>query len=208
MYNQNNDIFYQMLILFILFAYILGSIPFGYLIAKRKGIDIKKVGSGNIGATNISRALGKKYAILVGLLDFTKGTLPVFLIAGVTSNEFSIALVALAAVLGNIFSIFLKFRGGKGVSTYCGTLLILLGWKIFLVMAIVWLAYLYISKLMSLINITLALTLPVIFLFGYHSEAYFLYSLIVSGLLWYTHRENIKRLSSGTEKKLNFKLSI
>jgi glycerol-3-phosphate acyltransferase PlsY len=194
-----------MFLVFLFLSYIVGSIPFGYIISRIKHVEIRKVGSGNIGATNISRSLGLKYAILVGFLDVLKGALPVFFISQFFSNEILIAFVAIATVLGNIFPIFLKFKGGKGVSTYGGTILIILGLKLFLIVFVIWLTYLYISRLMSLVNLTISLILPAFFLFMIHSGTFFMYSLAAAALIWYTHRENIKRLTSGTERKLTFR---
>jgi glycerol-3-phosphate acyltransferase PlsY len=196
-----------MLLAFILLSYVLGSIPFGYLIGKIKKVDVRKMGSGNIGATNVNRVLGFKIAIIVGLCDFLKGLAPVLLALTFFTNPFSITLIALATICGHIFSIFLKFKGGKGVATYGGAILAILGIKIFIILAIIWLTFLYISKLMSLTNLVFSLLIPFLFyIFG--STIYFIFSLITALLLWYTHRENIDRLTKGTEHKLNFKKII
>lgn len=187
----------------LMIAYLLGSIPFGYIIAKSQHIDIRSIGSGNIGATNINRALGFKYALVVGVLDIAKGFFPTLFALINLANQPTIALVALAAFLGHIFPIYLKFKGGKGVATLAGTLLAILGIKLFLFLFIAWAICLYSTKLMSLTNLILSIFIPFIFLIIIHSISYFIYALIVSGFIWWSHRENIKRLKNGTEKKLN-----
>ena len=111
-------------ILLLLTSYLLGSIPFGFIIGKIKGIDVRQVGSKNIGATNTGRALGMKYAVLCFFLDFLKGFIPTFLFRfGIISNEYMIltpALYGFLAILGHVFPIFLKFKGGKAVATGAG----------------------------------------------------------------------------------------
>jgi glycerol-3-phosphate acyltransferase PlsY len=109
-------------ILILLASYLFGSIPWGLWIARAKGVDLRQVGSGNIGATNVGRALGARYAALVFLLDGLKGALPVALVSG--GDDRFVAAVMLAAVCGHIFSVFLSGRGGKGVSTAFGVLLV------------------------------------------------------------------------------------
>lgn len=193
-----------MFILFILASYTIGSIPFGLILGKLKGVDVRKVGSGNIGATNVHRALGIKYASLVALLDLLKGVLPVYIALSMHAGQLLISLVALATVIGHVFPIFLKFKGGKGAATYAGTLIFILGIKLFVIVAIIWFGVLFITRVMSLTNLTLSFVLPPIFLFIMGSEAYFLYSLVACALIWYSHRENIQRLIKGKENKINF----
>ena len=103
--------------LLIIFGYLLGSIPFGYLISKTKGIDIRKVGSGAIGGTNVTRALGLKYGLLVAILDLLKGAIPVYLAIKFLVSDWQIVTVAISPVLGHIFPVWLGFKGGKGVAT-------------------------------------------------------------------------------------------
>jgi len=108
-----------LLILFIIAGYLFGSIPFGYLIAKLKKIDIRKKGSGNIGGTNISRTIGFKYGILVSALDIIKAIIPIYIASRYLSQDWQMALVSISPVLGHIFPIWLRFKGGKRCS-YCG----------------------------------------------------------------------------------------
>src|SRR4030042_4805848 len=114
----------------IIFGYLLGSIPSGYLVSKAKGMDIRKIGSGNIGGTNVIRALGFKWGLLVAILDILKGVIPVYLAMRFFFFDWQIALVALTPVLGHIFPVWLKFKGGKGVATTIAILFLLLNWKI------------------------------------------------------------------------------
>ncbi len=193
-----------MIFIFILASFFIGSLPIGYIVGKFKKVDIRKTGSGNIGATNIKRALGLKYAVIVGVCDFLKGVIPVLIATYIFQSQITIAAVALATILGSIFSIFLKFKGGKGASAYSGSLLVLLGLPTFLIAAFLWLAFLYISKIMSLTNLAMSMIIPFIFLFLLGSSTYFAMSLVAVMLIWYSHRENVKRLMAGTEPRLSF----
>lgn len=192
------------LIFLILISYFFGSVPFGYLIAKYKKIDIRKTGSGNIGATNINRTLGLKYGLLVGLLDFSKGAMITFLAKVFLNYPQEIILLSLAVFLGHIFSVFLKFKGGKGVAVFAGTFLVIAGFKIFLIVFMLWLICLYLTKIMSLTNLILSIFIPFIILFTLHSTGYFIYCLIAGVFIWWSHRANIIRLKNGTEEKLKF----
>jgi acyl-phosphate glycerol 3-phosphate acyltransferase len=111
---------YIILFLFIITGYLLGSIPFGYIIAKRKNIDITKQGSGNIGATNVSRSLGPKYALLVAVLDILKALLPIYIASYYISNDWYMLFVIITPMIGHIFPIWLNFKGGKAVSPVLG----------------------------------------------------------------------------------------
>lgn len=193
------------LILLIIFGYLLGSIPWGLLISKAKGVDIRKVGSGNIGGTNVVRGLGLKWGLLTGILDLLKGAIPVFLAVKFLSVDWQIVLVAISPVLGHIFPAWLKFKGGKGVATTAGVLFILLGWEDFLILILIWILALALFRIMSLTNLLIVVFLPLIFWFIYSSLAYFVLGLALVGLIYWAHRENIQRLKEGKEPK--FKLS-
>ncbi len=203
------------LIFLIIFGYLLGSIPFGYLTCKAKGIDIQKVGSGNIGVTNVLRVLGLKWATLVGILDLLKGAIPVYLAiypaytfgGGVSFFDWQIASVALAPILGHTFPIWLKFKGGKGVTATFGILVVLLGWKYFLIWLSIWILILIIFKIMSFTNLLMAGFLPLIFWISSFSLTYFILGIILAILIWWTHRENLKRIKQGTELKFKLKKS-
>jgi glycerol-3-phosphate acyltransferase PlsY len=190
--------------LLIIFGYLLGSIPWGLLISKVKGIDIRKVGSGNIGGTNVVRGLGLKWGLLVGVLDVLKGVIPIFLATRFLSVDWQITSVAIAPVLGHIFPIWLKFKGGKGMATTTGVLFLLLGWQKLLILLLIWLLILAIFQVMSFTNLLLVSFLPLAFWLSYFSLAYLILGLALFILIWYAHRENIQRLKEGKEPK--FKL--
>ncbi|KPJ73694.1 hypothetical protein AMJ48_00640 [Parcubacteria bacterium DG_74_1] len=191
-------------ILLIIFGYLLGSIPWGLLISKIKGIDIRKVGSGNIGGTNVIRGLGLKWGLLVGVLDVLKGVIPIFLATKFLSLDWQVALVAITPVLGHIFPVWLNFKGGKGVATTVGVLFVLLGWQKFWILLLIWLLILAIFQIMSFANLLLVSFLPLAFWLSRFSLAYFVLGLALLALTWWAHRENIQRLKEGKEPK--FKL--
>jgi glycerol-3-phosphate acyltransferase PlsY len=191
-------------ILLLIFAYLLGSIPFGFLIPKLKGIDIRTIGSKATSTTNVSRALGWRWAALSGVLDFLKGVLPTYLAITYLTNEWQIILVALMPVLGHIFPIWLKFKGGKGAAPYFGACAVLVGLKIFIIFFIIWLLLVAIIRIMSLAN----LVFPIIFavyLFLHAPYAYFVYGFISIFVIAFALRENIKRLMQGVEPKIPLK---
>ena len=192
----------------VIFGYLLGSIPFGYLICKAKGIDIRKVGSGNIGVTNVIRALGLKWGALVGALDILKGVIPVCLAIDLLSFDWQIASVAITPVLGHIFPVWLKFKGGKGVATTLGVLFVLLGWKIFLILITVWLLVLFVFQIMSFTNLLMASLFPMVFWLSFESLAYYIFSIFLVILIWWAHRENLQRIKEGKEPKFKFKKTL
>src|SRR4030042_1853772 len=122
----------------IILGYLLGSFPTGFLLCKVKGIDIQKIGSGATGGTNVSRALGWGWGAFVGIMDVLKGLVPVYLAINFLSSDWQIAIVAVFPVLGHIFPVWLKFKGGKGVATTIGVLFFLIGIKGLLTLILVW----------------------------------------------------------------------
>lgn len=195
-------------VLLIIFGYLLGSIPWGLLISKAKGIDIRKVGSGNIGGTNVGRGLGLKWGLLAGVLDVLKGVIPIFLATKFLSLDWQIASVAIAPVLGHIFPVWLNFKGGKGVATTVGILFVLLGWQKLLILLLIWLLILAIFQIMSFANLLLVSFLPLVFWLSYFSLAYFVLGLILLALIWWAHRENIQRLKEGKETKFRLRKTM
>ena len=184
------------------FGYLLGSIPFGLLLTRAAGLgDVRKIGSGNIGATNVLRTGNKKLAALTLLLDALKGTAAV-LIAGLFGPDQ--ALVAgLGAFLGHLFPVWLGFKGGKGVATYLGVL-VAVAWQGALVFAVTWLALAFLTRYSSLAALVAAVAVPVaLYLLGFvqAAELFVLMSLIV----FVKHRANIGRLLSGTESRIGAK---
>ncbi len=189
-------------IIFLFIAYLFGSISFGYLVVKkRKGINIKEIGSGATGGTNVSRVLGRNWGFLVVILDILKAALPVWLAMNFLVSDWQICLVILAAVLGHIYPVFLKFKGGKGVSVTIGALLPILTWKIVLFAVICVLGLIAVSKISSFASLTFASLLPLFLYSLTYKVEYFILGLLLFVLIWYAHRENIKRIIKGTEKK-------
>lgn len=191
---------------YLLGAYLVGAIPFGLLFGKALGgIDVRAVGSGNIGATNVLRAAGKKAAILTLIADCLKGLLPVVLAATLFSGELISVLSGVAAILGHNFPVYLGFKGGKGVATSFGVVLAIAPGT-GLACLIVWAAAALIWKFSSL-SALIAFTLYPLTTFAVHGDSKpqgFL-SLFVFGMIYFRHRENIKRLIEGTEPKIGQK---
>lgn len=184
-------------------AYLSGSIPFGYLIARAKGKDIRTIGSGNIGGTNVSRAFGVKWGVLVGVLDVLKGFIPALVAIFFLRNPWELSLVLLAPVIGHIFPVWLRFKGGKGMACLFGTLCPLLtGYQIIIIL-LVWVLALKLVKIMSLVNIVYVLMLPFLLWSLYRQPAFVVYAVLIDCIIWYAHRSNIRRLRKGTELKLS-----
>ena len=182
-------------------AYVGGSIPFGLVVARAKGVNLRTVGSGNIGATNVARALGKKWAVVVLLADAAKGFVPVWLGRRLGLPPESVALAGLAAIVGHMFTLFLRGRGGKGVATSLGVALAL-SWPAALCgFGVYILAYLLLrlSSVGSLLGIW---SFPVFAtLLGGLPRPYLYLATFVAILVTIRHRQNITRLLRGEEKK-------
>ena len=181
-------------------GYLLGSIPFGLLLTKAAGgPDVRTIGSGNIGATNVLRTGRKGLAALTLLLDALKGTAAVFIAAVYGGYEASLA-AGLAAFIGHLFPVWLKLKGGKGVATYIG-LLLGVYWPAMLIFCAVWLTVAFATRYSSLAALTAsALTPPALYLLDRPGPAALFFAL--SLLLWFMHRTNIRRLMNGTEGKI------
>ena len=209
-------------ILMLICAYLLGSVPFGLLIGKLRKIDIREYGSHNIGATNASRTLGAKLGLLVFLLDFLKGSCFVFIARLLIESDSSLFTLkihplfyGLAAVLGHIFPIFLKFKGGKGVSSFAA-IIFCTNWLLTIIGLCIFFLVLKLKKYVSLSSISCALILPIIALvfaivnlpigMYYASYSYFYtLTIAISGiLLIIMHRSNIKRLINHEERKIKW----
>jgi len=186
-----------------LFGYLLGSIPFGLLLTRAAGgDDIRDIGSGNIGATNVLRTGRKGLAAATLLLDMLKGTVAVLLAKHFAGYDAALA-AGLAAFLGHVFPVWLKFKGGKGVATYIGVLLGL-AWPAALIFGAIWIAVAWLARYSSLAAlIASALTPLVLWLLGQPSVAALF--LLLSTLLWIMHRANIARLLQGSEGKIGAK---
>ena len=184
-------------------AYLVGSIPFGLLLTKAAGLgDVRAQGSGNIGATNVLRAGGKKLGAATLLLDLLKGLAGV-LIARFAFGEETVPYAAVAAVLGHCFPVWLGFRGGKGVATNAGVAFGL-GWMLGAVYAIAWLGVLAVTRISSLAGMTAVVVTAVAAWFAGESEAFIALAVVAVLVLW-LHRANIGRLLKGEEPKVGSK---
>ena len=187
-------------------AYLIGSIPTGYIIVKAKtGQDIRTVGSGSTGATNVKRVLGKNYFFLVMLLDALKGALPVVLAKLFATVGVSLGLApviaAVAVIIGHSKSIFLQFKGGKSVASGVGTILAL-NWVVGIVIALIWGVITYTTKYVSVGSIIALVISPFVMYFLGAPIAYVAYCALGAIYIVYLHRENIKRLINGNENKV------
>jgi acyl phosphate:glycerol-3-phosphate acyltransferase len=189
-----------MLALAFLFGYLLGSIPFGILLTRLAGgPDLRSIGSGNIGATNVLRTGRKGLAAATLACDVLKGTVAVLMVTAVADDAAAL-IAALGAFLGHLFPVWLKFKGGKGVATYIG-LLLGLAWPAALIFCGIWLAFAFAFRYSSLSALVAsALTPPALWFLGRPDTA--LLFLLLSVLLWIMHRANIARLLDGSEGKI------
>ena len=208
---MTNDLNFLVLGSIFLFGYFLGSIPFGLILTKTSGLgDIRKIGSGNIGATNVLRTGNKKIAFLTLLLDGGKGAIAIYLITLFLQNvfkndfnkiEFYQCTVAVSAVLGHCFPIWLKFKGGKGVATGFGVILSL-NLYIGIVSLLLWVFIAKVFKISSMSALIAFLLIPVLMFYYENEYIYFLSSFIISLICFIQHRENIKRLINRNEPKI------
>src|SRR3954454_14957764 len=187
----------------LILGYLLGSIPFGLILTKLAGTqDLRSIGSGNIGATNVLRTGRKGLAAATLICDALKGTVAV-VIAGYFGGPNAAMLAALGAFLGHLFPVWLKFRGGKGVAVYIGILLGLF-WPAAIVFCVVWISTAFTSRYSSLSALVASFVTP-IFLWWFGHPALASLFAVLTLLLFYTHRENIARLQAGTEGRIGDK---
>lgn len=188
----------------LLFGYLLGSIPFGLVLTKAAGLgDIRKIGSGNIGTTNVLRTGNKQLAAATLLGDGLKGTLAVALAGGFYGPDLAV-IAGFGAFLGHLFPVWLRFKGGKGVATYLGILLGL-SWPMFLIAALTWIAMAALFRYSSLSALTMSLVTPVLLYMVFNEFQLAEMFLVLSVLLWAKHHENIARLVKGQESKIGSK---
>jgi len=198
------------LLIFIIIAYFMGSLPTGVIIGKRfKGIDIREYGSKNTGATNAYRVLGKKFGILVLLADALKGWLPVFVASIFNVSGWQLILIGVMTILGHTLSIFLKFKGGKGVATSLGVFLFLVP-NIVLILIAVFGLIAYTTKYVSLASVSAAGLFPILVLFMPIKQELgkwnmFAFALIIGLFVIFKHKSNIERLLKGNENKFGAK---
>ena len=204
-----------------LVAYLLGSISFSVIISKKMaGFDVREKGSGNAGTTNMLRSVGKKAAAITLICDILKGVISIviaIIVGNIAKNldrELLLQIAGIAVVLGHTFPIFFGFKGGKGVATSLGVLLIS-NWQIGLICLVFAVVLMALTRMVSLGSCAAAVLFPVLTLFinqhytvltdGKSGRVYFVYSVILAIIVLYNHRSNIKRILSGTENKLSFK---
>ena len=199
-------------------AYAIGSVNFSVLISRKMaGFDVREKGSGNAGTTNVLRAVGVKAAIITLVCDILKGVFAVllsFLIGNISQTSDRALLIQIAGifvVVGHTFPIFFEFRGGKGIATALGVLLIT-NWRIGLICLVFAVILIAITRMVSVGSMSAAILFPVLTLFigdnfivAQGGFKYFIYSLILAGFVIFNHRENIKRIMNGTENKISFK---
>ena len=194
-----------------LFGYFMGSIPFGLLLSKLFGLgDIRKIGSGNIGATNVLRTGNKKIALLTLILDGTKGAFAIYVVSiSASFIEFHLtnninlfqSLVAVSAVIGHCFPIWLNFKGGKGVATGFGTI-IFLNMYVGVIALLIWVSIAKLFRISSLSALISYLFIPISMFFFTSEKSFFIASVLISSICYLQHRENIKRLLNGSEAKI------
>lgn len=198
-------------------AYLIGSISFSVIISKKMaGFDVREKGSGNAGATNMLRSVGKKAAILTLLGDALKGVVAILFaiivgaIAKSADKSLLVKIAGILVVVGHTFPVFFGFKGGKGVATSLGVLL-MTNWKIGLICLVFALVLMAVTRMVSLGSIGAAVLFPVLVLFIHtnftisEGSSYFIYSIILAAIVIFNHRANIQRILNGTENKLSFK---
>ena len=191
-------------ILLVIFAYLLGSVPTGYILGYLSGVDVRRAGSGNVGATNVARVAGKKLGLLTLIGDAAKGMIPVYVARSLGMDVDVVAFAALAAFLGHLYPVFLNFQGGKGVATALGALLALAPAATGALL-LVFLIVIAATRIVSLASMIAAAASPVaVWLLGYPPIVIGL-TLAMALLIIWRHQHNIQRLRSGVEPKFSFK---
>lgn len=190
--------------LFLISSFLIGSIPFGYIIVKKKtGKDIRKEGSGNIGSTNVKRIAGKKISLIVQMLDVLKGLIPVLIYNLYSNNMNSFSLdvmcyIALASIIGHIYSPFLKFKGGKGINTTLGSFILICPIPVILSI-IVHLSLKIVTNITSIRSIILSIVIPLCCYILKYNPVVIYTTIVVSILIIIAHRDNVYRLIKGEE---------
>lgn len=188
-------------VLAILCSYLIGSIPIGVILARLKGKDPRKTGSGNIGATNVMRSAGRAFGIITLIGDIMKGFIPTLVVIRLEEPNLFVAFIGLAAFLGHLFPVFLKFRGGKGVATATGIFLainplaILICFVMFAIIFFIW-------KYVSLGSLSGTAIIPFTLACMKVPQTYILLSVFIACGIFIKHKDNIKRLIAGTENKV------
>jgi glycerol-3-phosphate acyltransferase PlsY len=182
-------------------SYLLGSIPTGYILGLCAGVDVRKTGSGNIGATNVARAVGKGQGVATLLADVAKGFIPAYLATQLGLAQSAAAIIGAAAFLGHLYPIFLKFKGGKGVATALGVMLALAPMAA-LVLLVAFAVVMLASRIVSLSSMAGALTAPIALWLLDGPATYLILALFLAAMIIVRHRGNIQRLLAGTEPQM------
>jgi glycerol-3-phosphate acyltransferase PlsY len=186
----------------ILFAYLVGSVPFAFLLARRWGArDLRRIGSGNLGAANVLRASGITAGVLVAMLDILKGAVSVMLAQRLSGDGVGPAAAGVAAIVGHIYPVWLRFRGGKGVATACGVFSVLTPLAVPPALAI-FIATVWVTKYVSLGSVAASISLPAIAYISSAPVPVVIAACAASGLIVMRHRTNLWRVRSGTERRL------
>ena len=204
-------------IIIAIIAYLIGSVNFSIIISKKMaGFDVREKGSGNAGATNMLRSVGKKAAILTLVCDALKGVIAILFaiivgkIAKDTDKALLVQIAGILVVVGHTFPVFFGFKGGKGVATSLGVLL-MTNWKIGLICLVFALVLMALTKMVSMGSVGAAILFPVLVMFIHtnytisEGSSYFVYSIILALIVAFNHRSNIQRILSGTENKISLK---
>jgi len=209
---MNFDLNYLLvLLLFSSLGYLIGSVPFGLILTKMSGLgDIRNIGSGNIGATNVLRTGNKKIALFTLILDGSKGALALFLLTSLLTKasifniynfELIMSVVAISSVLGHCFPIWLNFKGGKGVATGFGTILFI-NLLVGITALLIWFLIAKLFKISSMSALVSYFLIPFLMAFNSAENYFIIVSVFISSICWFQHRENIKRLLNRTEPKI------
>jgi glycerol-3-phosphate acyltransferase PlsY len=193
------------------FFYLVGSIPTGYLMGLSRGIDVRRHGSGNIGATNVGRVMGRPWGVAAFACDFFKGFLPLFLFrrcclpeAGGWTVSLLLVTCGLAAILGHNYTPWLGFKGGKGIATSAGVLGALVPWVLAVALSL-WIIAVLVTRTVSIGSLLASAVLPMASAWFYPREwVYFGFATLAGGLATWRHRSNIQRLLAGTESRISF----
>ncbi len=185
-----------------IFSYLLGSVPSGLIIGKLSGLDVRKAGSGNIGATNVARLLGKKVGLLTLVADTAKGLVPILLAQQIGLNDPVTALVGIAAFLGHVYPIFLKFKGGKGVATGFGVLLGLAPLAT-MILLVIFAALAFMTRIVSLSSMVSAVAAPLVLWLFYYAPTYIIMAALIAIMIVFRHSANIQRLLNGSEPRFS-----
>jgi len=198
----------------LLASYLLGAVPFGLVLARvLRGVDLRKVGSGNIGATNAMRALGKPLGTLAFVLDCAKGAVPALVFAPHVEARPDLPLLGpvlcgAAAVVGHCFPVYLRFKGGKGVATACGAI-VAIDWPVFVIAGLVWLAFALALRYVSLASLAMGVTFPIAaYVRRPDAPTFIVGCAALAALIVVRHRANVGRLLAGTEPRIGARKAL